>query len=235
MDLFLKLYLAHLIGDFILQFEELYRLKVRSLWGHFFHVSIHALISLALAFPFLSMPAVWIFIFTVSAIHYFQDIFKYTLQKKQPRYGFVLFVADQIMHALIVASVLFFPFARHTPSGPHLGGWTALYLEGAWTLFAIGFILVTFGGSYLLHSFRRNYVAGSRPDHFITSREMSYALIERPLVALPFIMPSVPFLWLCPVLVQIPRLFFPKLRNAADFILSFTYAACLGIIFGLLQ
>lgn len=235
MDLFLKLYLAHLIGDFILQFEELYRLKVRSLWGHFFHVLIHALISLALAFPFLHLPAVWIFIFSVSGVHYFQDILKYTLQKKYPQYGFVLFVADQITHALIVASVLLFPFAGQPPGAIHAGRWTALYLESSWTLLAIGFILVTFGGSYLLHSFRKNYVAGSRPDHFITSREMSYALIERPLVALPFLMPSVPFLWLCPVLVQIPRIFLPKLRNAADFILSFTYAACLGIIFGLLQ
>jgi hypothetical protein len=41
MFLFLKLVLAHLIADFILQFEELYQLKIRSFLGHLAHVLIH--------------------------------------------------------------------------------------------------------------------------------------------------------------------------------------------------
>jgi len=59
--LFLKLILAHLIADFILQFEELYQLKIRSFLGHLFHALIHGLVSLALLYPYLNVLQIWIF------------------------------------------------------------------------------------------------------------------------------------------------------------------------------
>jgi len=229
MFLFLKLYLAHLIGDFILQFEELYRLKVRSLWGHLFHVLIHALVSLLLVFPFLTNPRLTLFVLAVSTVHYFQDIVKYTLQQKMPHWRFVLFVSDQIVHLLVVASVLLFPWNTAIPETP--SGAAAFYYNNEWTLYAIAFVLSTFGGGYLLHSFRTNYMSGTRPDHFISRFEMSHGLAERTLVTAFFMLGTWPWMLAAAAAAAAMRLPFPLLRNRTDFLMSFLYAAAVGLAF----
>src|SRR5664279_3677669 len=98
MFLFLKLILAHLIADFILQFEELYQLKVRSFLGHLSHALIHGLVSLALLYPFLQEPQIWIFVVGMVLIHLAQDLIKYSFTKKMPANTFIYFMTDQICH-----------------------------------------------------------------------------------------------------------------------------------------
>ncbi|HTL47707.1 MAG TPA: DUF3307 domain-containing protein [Verrucomicrobiae bacterium] len=230
MFLFLKLYLAHLIGDFILQFEELYRLKVRSVWGHLLHVLIHVLVSLIIIYPYWHQPSIWFFILGLGTVHFIQDVIKYTTQKKIPAYTFPLFVIDQIFHGLVVSSVMLLPVSRLV-LGFDGAPWDAYYRESTWTLYLIAFVLVTFGGSYLLYNFRKNYIPGTRPDHLITPFEMSHALIERPLIAGIFLFGDSPLIWLFALLAGIPRLFFPKLRDPLDFSMSFLYSALIGLIF----
>lgn len=230
MFLFLKLYLAHLIGDFVLQFEELYQLKLRSQLGQFFHVLIHAILMLIVVLPYLDSPRMWGFIAAVMFVHYFQDNVKYRLQTRLPRHRFFLFVTDQIFHGLVVAGVMLLPESREviTFSGKP---WNPYYTDNSWTLLAIAFIFTTFAGSYLLHSFRTNFIPNTRPDHYITNSEMSYALFERTLVTAVFLFCANPVFFGAALFIAVPRLFFPKLRSMPDFIFSYMYAGFIGLLF----
>lgn len=230
MFLFLKLYLAHLIADFILQFDELYRLKVKSRLGHLLHVLIHFATSLALVFPYRGERSVWVFLVFITVCHYLQDNIKYAVQKTRQKM-FAAFVLDQLVHFLVIGSVLWLPVSRRIIGFPNHPALNFYYTDSFFTLILIFFILSTFGGSYLLHAFRKSYFANCRPDYAITSREMAEALIERSLIAFTFLFCVNP-LWLAAtVLTGILRLLSKNTRSLPDFGLSFTYAALMGLVF----
>ncbi len=233
MFLFQKLYLAHLIADFMLQFEELYQLKLKSKLGHLGHVVIHLVISLLLVLPFLSDISIWFAVILITVIHYFQDNIKYALQAKYPQNTFWYFTIDQIVHIAVVALIFLFPAAKSASIPASSGPAYSFYYGSVPTLTAILLILATFGGSYFLHSIRKTFIAGSRPLHLITSREMAHAIIERGLIASAFAFSHSPICWASTLFVGIIRLPFAQLRNKFDFFTSFLYAAALGILFKL--
>ncbi len=225
MHLFLKFILAHLVADFILQFEELYRLKVKSLLGHFYHAAIHGIVMLALAFPYLSNPVFIAYIVVLAVIHYYQDCIKYTLQARDPKNTFWYFTIDQVIHVAWLATAFLIP-ASYLPAMNS----ETVRTDNFWTVCACVFIASTFKGSYWLFSLRKTFIKGSRPNHFITSFEVAHGLIERTFVTGCFIF--LPLATAFPVSLSIGLLRFgaPKLRNVLDFALSWTYAAFFGIL-----
>ena len=231
MFIFWKLVLAHLIADFILQFEELYQLKVRSRLGHFFHGAIHFLCSLVLVSPYPNIPFIWIFIAVISVIHYFQDRLKYALQEKHPEQIFWCFTIDQVFHYLFIASFLLFPYHFSERGFPRFPILDFFYSGNTFTLYAIAFIAATFKGSYFLHALRRSFIKNTRPDHFITSPEVLHGLLERGLVVSTFLFhiptPTLAMAW---ALVAMLRVSSKKFRSVTDFALSFAYASMVGMI-----
>jgi hypothetical protein len=232
MFLFLKLLLAHMVADFILQFEELYRLKLRSWLGHFFHALIHGIVSLLLLLPYLNSPRVWIFVAAITIIHYVQDQIKYSLQAKDPKNTFWYFTIDQIVHIAFLAAVFLLPEAHESARAFGSKNIDPVYLDNRLTLFWILFIGVTFKAAYFLHSLRKTFFAGSRPDHFITSFEMSWGLIERSIIAFCFLYSS-PLLVALSIFPAAVRPFSPRLRSVTDFALNYAYAALAGWVFGI--
>lgn len=232
MFVFLKLVLAHLIADFILQFEELYRLKVKSRLGHFFHGLIHFLCSLLLLFPYLDVPFIWVFVSALSIIHYFQDLLKYRLQAKHPKQIFWCFTIDQLFHLLFISSILLFPYNSAERGFPRNATLNFLYSGNTITLYAIAYVAAIFKGCYFLHALRRSFLPKTRPDHFITSLEVWHGIVERGFFVSLFLfnIPS-PALLLALPLVSLLRVPSKKLRNITDFILSFAYASLTGIFF----
>ena len=230
MFLFYKLYLAHLIGDFILQFEELYQLKLKSIVGHILHVVIHAGVSLLLVFPYLKYPSVWIFVFVITGIHFFQDRIKYRLQQNV-KIMFLCFVADQILHAVFLTAILLVPASRVVLGFPELPKLDIYYQDNNVTLFLIALVLATFTGSYLFHAFRTSYIPGTRKNHGITSFEMFHGIFERGAVLVIFLFSSQPLLFAASPAVGILRLLSNRLASWLDFAISFIYAALLGVLF----
>ncbi len=232
MFVFLKLVLAHMIGDFILQFEELYRLKVKSRLGHFFHALIHFFCSLLLVFPYLDIPFIWIFISVISVIHYFQDLLKYRIEGKHPKQIFWCFTIDQTVHFIFIASILLFPYNSAERGFPQFPVLNFFYSGNTATLYAIAYVTATFKGSYFLHALRRSFLKKTRPDHFITSLEVWHGLAERGFVVFMFLLNiSAPALMIAWPLVALLRVSSKKLRNLTDFLLSFIYAAAVGGFF----
>lgn len=232
MFLFLKLVLAHLIADFILQFEELYRLKVRSHLGHFFHALIHGLVSLALAVPFIrAYPWIAVYLIALAVIHHYQDILKYSIQAKHPKQIFWCFTVDQIFHFLFIATSLLLPVSTQTLGFPETPALNFIYTSHWITLFLIAFITSIFKSTYFLHAIRKSFVPNSRPLHFITSFEVWHALLERGWITawVLFAPPALGFS--IAALIGFIRFFSPKLRSSLDFAMSYGYAALIGFLF----
>ncbi len=231
MFLFEKLILAHLIADFVLQFEELYQLKVRRLLGHLLHVFIHGAVMLILAFPYLDNPLVLLYITFLVFEHLLQDLIKYRLTQKFPTKQFIYYTLDQILHFVVLGFVLFFPVASETRPFPGPVPLNELYQDPVITRFFIFFILLTFAANYTLNSFYRSYVKGSRPLHWITSPEMAITILERSVIASVIIFaPSLSWILLS-LTVGALRIPLRSLRHFKDFLISAGYTLALTAVF----
>ncbi len=106
-ELFLKILLAHLIGDFILQpnswVNDKNHKKIKS-QKLYLHTGIHAiLLSLILAFDF----QYWIGFIVIITTHFLFDLIKTNLEKTRH-----LFFVDQLAHILIIAiaAYIYYPY-----------------------------------------------------------------------------------------------------------------------------
>jgi hypothetical protein len=232
MFIFLKLCLAHLVADFVLQVDELYQLKVKHAAGHWVHALTHALASLLILFPYLGDPFIWVFVTLISAVHLFQDLVKYRLMRSK-RFFLHIFLADQAVHFLFLSTILFFPVGSRALGFPSFPTLNLLYTENLWTIYLIAFLAATFFGSFALHALSVTYLKEARPDHFITAPEMIHGIVERAVVAGIFLFASNPVVFLLSLGVGVLRIFFQRIRSARDFALSFVYAALVGALFRL--
>lgn len=228
MFLFLKLVLAHLIADFVLQFEELYQLKVRRFMGHLLHVLIHAGVTAILLFPYLNEPVILLFIAFLTGEHLLQDLTKYSLTQKFPAKKFLYYIVDQISHFAVLALIFLVPFANEARALPGSQSLNFLYRYPPITGLFIFFVLLTFAANYTLNSFYVSYVKGCRPFHWITSREMTVAIIERTAIAAAVILGRSPFLVALSLAAGLIRLPFKDLRSWRDFLLSAVYSLTLS-------
>ena len=231
MFLFLKLILAHLVADFILQFEELYQLKVRSFLGQLSHAVLHGLVSLAFLYPYLNEPVIWAFVAGMVAIHLAQDLIKYSLTKKAPANTFVYFMADQFCHALVIGAVFLLPVSHEIRGFPHFALLNGLYRTNFWTLALIFFITLTFAGSYILNAFAQSYLKGRSPLYLISSPEIGHALLERSFIAWILFSSTSPWMLLLIPCVGVLRLPFKPLRDLTAFLLSLNYAVLITLLF----
>ena len=104
MFIFIRLLLAHFVGDFPLQFNKIYVLKHTGLAGGLPHSFLVISSLLAFSWPYLYLPKIWICIFFVGGIHLLQDSIKISYEKAQ--YAFLLYVFDQLFHVATIATVL---------------------------------------------------------------------------------------------------------------------------------
>lgn len=105
--LLIKLFLAHLIGDFFLQTQksvnqkELKKLKSPHLY---FHIAIH----IALLFLLLWDLTLWPLILIIGISHFIIDVLKLTLQTERSKR--ILFFVDQLAHIAVILLVYYFYF-----------------------------------------------------------------------------------------------------------------------------
>ncbi|WP_304062528.1 DUF3307 domain-containing protein [Pedobacter glucosidilyticus] len=105
LTLLLQLLLAHLIGDFVLQpnkwVEHKKSLKIKSKYLYF-HAAIHLLLLLLIT-AFKTQYLLGIAVVVIS--HLIIDFLKIYLEK--PKYSKVYFFADQLLHLLVIAAVVY--------------------------------------------------------------------------------------------------------------------------------
>ncbi|GEM_PF-4032973 len=108
LNIFVCLLLAHVLSDFVLQNNFMYKLKIKSKIGIFFHVGIFFLLAFVLLFPVSLNFGFFIWLLLVSVTHYFIDKIKLFFQRNIIQKELSHFFIDQALHVLILSSMFFF-------------------------------------------------------------------------------------------------------------------------------
>lgn len=96
--------LAHLIGDYVLQFNALVRWKTRSLWGVLAHGAIITVVTVLAALTV--QPAWWPYALLIGASHTLIDIVRARLiVPPTPGLDLLYFLLDQTAHLGIIVAV----------------------------------------------------------------------------------------------------------------------------------
>jgi hypothetical protein len=150
MLLFLKLYLAHLIGDFILQPNSIARNK-----RQISRLSLHFLIHLATALVLINIhlsKRVFLILFFLALVHAASDYVKARFTKDD----WIAFTADQVVHLLFVILAALLLSADPLNNGKEvlqrLANSEKLYL------YLLIYIAVTVGGGYFVQKITQYFM-----------------------------------------------------------------------------
>ncbi|TES93135.1 MAG: DUF3307 domain-containing protein [Candidatus Cloacimonadota bacterium] len=151
--LFWRLLAGHFIGDFPLQTNTIFMIKVKYRWGVILHSSIASILIFIFAVPYLPhYPILWLYLFLNLGFHILVDKVKLLITPKVKKLGFLFFLLDQILHIgacwLISSSV---------PSLPSYGDSLALYGNTNLMIFISVYIAVTFGVLYFIISIKSTF------------------------------------------------------------------------------
>ncbi len=104
MVLFLKLLLAHFLGDFVFQPKQWIKgkeeKKIRS-FGLYKHIAVHAL--LLLLFLESNFKNYWLGFAVIIISHFFIDALKISIQTEKTKRS--LFFIDQLLHIIVLAGI----------------------------------------------------------------------------------------------------------------------------------
>ena len=234
MFIFLRLLLAHFVGDYILQFHDIYKFKFKGLKGVVPHSLLIISSLIILCWPYLSLPLMWGFIFFIGLTHLFQDWMEIHYIKLKDDFWGHLF--GQLMHIGLIMVVFLTSLKSLLPPKNRGDFLTLLYNNDSFVIYLIAFILATSGGLYLITKYKKTFL---EQVNVVYSRfEKWYGIFERAVIVSVFFAGGVLF-FLLPVmaLLRFPvfSLFKKKLTIDKAFIssreiaLSWTIAIITGL------
>ena len=107
MHLFYRLLLAHVIADFPLQTNQIFKVKTNTEWGVLLHTLIVLIFSILFAFPYLEDPKVRIILLVIFLSHTVIDKLKLEYSKKINKASTRILLLDQALHITIIALLTF--------------------------------------------------------------------------------------------------------------------------------
>jgi hypothetical protein len=107
MFLFYRLLLAHIIADFPLQTDQIFKVKTNTEWGVLVHTLIVLIFSIFFAFPYLEDPKVIIILLVIFLSHTVIDKLKMEYSKKTKNQSIRILLLDQALHIAIIAVLTF--------------------------------------------------------------------------------------------------------------------------------
>lgn len=106
--LFLKLLLAHIVGDFVLQSKFLVEKRKQNIAYLLLHVLIHAGILCLLFIN--ALHSFWVIIVFITVAHLAIDSLKIWVEKKSTLSPTLLFVSDQLIHVGVLIGVVLYTY-----------------------------------------------------------------------------------------------------------------------------
>ncbi|MFC1624187.1 DUF3307 domain-containing protein [Candidatus Omnitrophota bacterium] len=183
MFIFLRLLLAHFIGDFPLQFTEIYKLRYKGLKGTVPHVVIVTGSFILCSWPYLKLAGMWMFIGILSITHLLQDWIKIS-QTKGQKEGFWPYLFDQILHIAIIATVFFTGLKGLKPVEETVSSVANFYNNDRIIVYMIFLIAATYSGTYLIETLKSSFF---KTRHHYTPFEKWYGMFERAVTVLIFL------------------------------------------------
>lgn len=150
--------LAHLVGDYVFQWDKLAAWKSRELKGVFAHCGIVFLVTLLFAIPF--DPYWWQGVLLISAAHLFIDAVQ--LYVKLPVPALARFLLDQTAHFTIILVALV--VGGYLPVTSLTTGFAAATQSEQMMLFILGYAFVTMPAWVLVKFTSYGLVQGTAPE-----------------------------------------------------------------------
>ncbi|MFO7663200.1 MAG: DUF3307 domain-containing protein [Chloroflexota bacterium] len=224
----IAMFLAHLVGDFILQWDALAEWKLRQMRGVIFHCLIILLITTIFALPF--EPFWWQGVLFISVFHFLIDTLWFYYR---PRYlpALARFTIDQLLHFLIILVALV--MGGFLTWNNLWGGITASAAQTPMLTTLLGYAFITMP-AWVLLKFAVYGLVKRQPPNFPAGPNKYVGIVERLLITTLIIFGQV----LLVPLVTLPRLLmeWPRVTEGggdtvyiAEFISSITLAVMVGI------
>lgn len=99
---FWSLLLAHVIADFPLQTDGIYRIKTKYAWGVLPHVLICSMMNILALLPYLNNVNAWFAVLGLGAVHIILDRTKIRVTERIARDNFFQFFLDQLLHVISI-------------------------------------------------------------------------------------------------------------------------------------
>jgi hypothetical protein len=164
MNFFYLLLLAHVLADFPLQTDAVFRLKQKSMMGVFLHAGIFTAVALIILFPFHAESAVWIAVLALTLLHLAIDRAKVFLSLRKAADNFIYFAVDQVLHFIsiwIAGTWLGRAMMASTiPAFP-------LYANARLVLILIALVLASFAGSLVIFYVEKSLLHRTHPDRHL--------------------------------------------------------------------
>lgn len=231
---FLRLILAHLIADFLLQTDKVFKIKVRYKWGVLLHGSIVGVISIIFVLPYFSQPQITTYIILLYLIHIFQDKAKIIYNLQIERNNLWTFLLDQLLHIGVIvlisfsASHIFFTPNRYI--GPAI--LDNIYSDDLIMTFAIWFVVLTYGISVIQEYIKNLITKNNKEGITLPKLSLKYIeILERGLIGIFIFIGG---LWYIPAILVTLYLAF-LVRNRKLEVLNFRITVFSSVIIGLLM
>jgi len=237
MFIFIRLILAHLIGDFLFQFDLVHALKVKGPKGLLLHVGIVMGCLLIFCGPYLDQPVTWLFLLFIGITHYIQDSakIKFTSHSKNQLFFFCL---DQIVHIAFIAMIFRISLRSIEPlDNPQNNLFLNLYNNNVIILYFITAIIASYAGHYMIILFKMDFLNINRPYSVF---EKWYGFMERIFVVSVFFLGN-PWLLLTPIILVIRPILYrvmmdrlnlsDQFSSKTEMILSGAIGISTGLIF----
>ena len=171
--------LAHLLGDYLLQFGYIARWKARSITGVLVHGGIVTITTLACA-SFVS-PAWWPYALLIGVAHTAIDMVRARLlHTSNPTWALAWFLLDQIAHITVILGVTMIGSSNHPWT--ELAGLAKSLTDPQLLFYLIGYLLLTHPAWVILR-FTARGVWGPRAAPGLDHGEKYGPMVERVLIA----------------------------------------------------
>jgi hypothetical protein len=228
------MFLAHLVGDYVLQWDGLACWKSRELKGVLAHGAIVGLVAWLFSLRF--APGWWPYVLVIALTHVAVDAAPLALQKRCPlqsdgRLALARYLIDQLVHIGVILAVLVWSGYLTMPS--LVTGLVSALQDNLPLAFVLGYAFITTPTWVLVQFLVHGLINGSTPD-FTQTGDKYMGILERGLIT-TFVMTG-QFV-LVPV-VTLPRLVFdgPRVMGTrqstlyvAELLASVTLAIAIGM------
>jgi hypothetical protein len=229
--------LAHLVGDFLLQWDTLAAWKSRSVKGAAFHGSI--VLAATLVFAVLIDPAWWPWALLIGLAHIAIDCFWVVFNRRvvvrHGRYGLVRLLIDQTLHlAVIFGAIILSGYA--SPIGLPGTIVTEVQTHRVWAI-ALGYVLISLPAWIFIEFVFYGLINGSAPDFNRVKHYKYVGSLERGLIA-TFVATGqfmlVPVVALPRLVLESPQYFGDSHTTlyVAEWLGSLTLAVLIGLALG---
>jgi hypothetical protein len=202
----ISMFLAHLVGDYVLQWDSLAMWKAKAMGGIIAHCAVVAAVTFLFAWPIGGNW--WVVALAISLGHFVIDAVQLPITQRPPRPGmFALarFMADQVAHVVVILGALV--WTGHMDVS-HMGSMILAEMETRPQLtYLMGYIALAMPAWVMLEFIIYGLVRGSAPD-FSRATNKYVGSMERWLIMTCVLLGQ----YLLVPLVAAPRFLFEKPR-----------------------